>query len=377
MTTSAASEQTRAPSPGDRHGALPQIVHVIPYDGIGGVEIAASSVAAGPYPGFVFRKVYIASRRASMPRDHIYESGVGGENNPLAFLRTIAHLLRARPEILVLSLWRSCIVGMAVKLLRPRTRLVLFLHNTRHSNPVDALLTRMTARIAEAIWADSASTAAQRLGPAWALRARPISFLTARIPRVAAERPAPHFITWGRLHPRKRIEWALDFFALVHARHADARFTIIGPDRGEGAMLEAKVAALGLADAVRFLGAADMPDIARHAASAAFFVQTSKSEGMGMAVVEAMQMGLVPVVTPVGEIGSYVENMRNGVWFATSEDALAKVERLLADPAAFARMSDAAALTWRDRTLYVDEFVAACTQLAARPVIAVSQEGPR
>jgi len=349
---------------------LPQIVHVVPYDGIGGVEIATATVPGGRYAGFVFRKAFIASKGPAEPRPYVYESGVGPENNPLAFLRTVAHLLKKRPQVLVLSLWRSCIVGLIVKALRPRTQLVVFLHNTRHSNKVDAVLTQLTARLAEAIWADSASSAAQRLGPAWKARTRPISFLTTRIARVSGEDPTPHFITWGRLHSRKRIELALDFFALIHARRPDARFIIIGPDRGEGSMLKAKAASLGLQDTVRFAGPADLDQIARDASRSAFFVQTSRAEGMGMAVVEAMQLGLVPVVTPVGEIGTYVEDGRNGVWFTSPQDALGKVERMLSDPASYRAMSLAATKTWQGQPLYRDEFLAACAQLA-------SQEAPR
>jgi glycosyltransferase involved in cell wall biosynthesis len=182
---------------------------------------------------------------------------------------------------------------------------------------------------------------------------------------VTGESPAPHFITWGRLHPRKRIDLALDCFALVHARHPQARFAIIGPDRGEQPALEAKTRALGLAEAVRFLGPADLPQITGYAADAAFFVQTSRFEGMGMAVVEAMQLGLVPLVTPVGEIGSYVADGGNGVWFTTPEEAAARIEALLADPQAFAAMREAAVRTWSGRALYRDEFLAACAEIAA------------
>lgn len=358
-----------APCPADapsQAGALPQIVHVIPYDGIGGVEIAASSVTPGCYPGFVFRKVFVSSQNRTEPRAYVFEPGLGPENNPRAFLRTIAHLLRTKPDALILSLWRSCIVGLAIKILRPRTRLIVFLHNTRHSNVVDAALTRATAWLADAIWADSPSTAAQRLGSRWAASTRSISFLTIRLSRMAGDTPTPHFVTWGRLHPRKRIEWALEFFALIHARHPEARFVIIGPDRGEGPMLKAKAAQLGLQDAVDFVGPANLAQIAEYASHASFFIQTSRSEGMGMAAVEAMQFGLVPVVTPVGEIGKYVDDGRNGIWFADANDACAKVERLLADPAAFQAMSEAATQTWCDRPLYRDEFIAACGDTAAR-----------
>jgi glycosyltransferase involved in cell wall biosynthesis len=364
--TRATSDSARARADDASASALPQIVHVMPYDGIGGVEIAASSVEPGRYPGFVFRKVFVSSQTRIEPRPYVYEPGLGPENNPRAFLRTIAHLLRAKPDALILSLWRSCIVGLAIKMLRPRTRLVVFLHNTRHSNLVDGVLTRATAWIADAIWADSASTAAQRLGSRWIAATRPISFLTTRLARVVRDTPAPQFITWGRLHPRKRIEWAIEFFALIHARHPGAGLVIIGPDRGEGPMLKAKAAQLGLEHAVRFVGPADLAQIAEHAAGSAFFVQTSRAEGMGMATVEAMQFGLVPVVTPVGEIGKYVEDGRNGIWFRDPSDACDKVERLLADSAAFQAMSEAARQTWCDRPLYRDEFLSACGDIAAR-----------
>jgi glycosyltransferase involved in cell wall biosynthesis len=350
--------------------SLPQIVHVVPYDGIGGVEIAAASVHPGPYPGFVFRKAFIASKAQAKPRPYVFESGIGPENNPRAFLRTIAHLLKTRPQVLVLSLWRSCIVGLVVKALRPSTRLVVFLHNTRHSNKVDAMLTRLTAWVADAIWADSASSAGQRLGPAWAPRTRPISFLTTRLTQLSEQHPRPHFITWGRLHPRKRIDMAIDFFALVHALHPEARFVIIGPDRGQEPVLRAKVTTLGLGGAIEFAGSADLDQIARAAGDSAFFLQTSRSEGMGMAAVEAMQLGLVPVVTPVGEIGTYVEDGRSGIWFSTLQETLDKVEHLMADPAAYRAMRQAAINTWEGKPLYREEFLAACAELAA-------QEAPR
>ena len=347
--------------------SLPKIVHVMPYDGIGGVEIAATSVPAGRYPDFVFWKAYVASKGQPVPRPYVYDAGIGPENNPVAFIRTIFHLVGTKPDVLILSLWRSCIVGLVVKLFRPRTRLVIFLHNIRHSNAVDAVLTHLTARASQAIWADSASTASLRLGSAYAARTRPISFLTARLESVTGAAPAPRFITWGRLHARKQIELALDFFAAVHAQHPAARFTIIGPDRGEGPMLKARVAALGLSDAVIFAGAADLPSITRHAADAAFFIQTSRAEGMGMAVVEAMQLGLVPVVTPVGEIGAYVKDGVNGVWFSTPDAACRQIEALLDDPVAYRAMSLEAQLTWRERPLYRDEFLAACAELLVEP----------
>lgn len=362
--TSAEAPVPAAPAAAAR-GPLPEIIQLIPYDGIGGVEVAAASVPAGTYGNFVFRKAFIASKAAPTGEPGRFESGRASENDPVAYLRTLRHLLARRPDVLVVSLWRSCMVGMALKMLRPRTRLVLFLHNIRDANTADRLVTKLAARLASGLWADSAATAALRLGPDYARRTRAVSFLTERLAPVAATEPAPRFISWGRLHPRKRVDRAIAMFARVHAARPDASFTIIGPDNGERPKLEAQVAALGLGGAVAFAGAAKLPEICERARGRCFFLQTSRFEGMGMAVVEAMQLGLVPVVTPVGEIGDYVKDGTSGIWIEDEERAAAAALALLEDPACYRTMQAAAVATWQDRPLYREEFLAACADACA------------
>lgn len=357
-----------APSwPAPRSGVpdpLPRVIQIIPYDGIGGVEIAAASVPAGTYDRFVFGKAFLASKSDRAAEPGRFESGRPSENDPLAYARTLRHLLAQRPAVVVASLWRSCLVAIGLKLLRPRTRIVVFLHNIRHANVVDRLVTQLAVRMASALWADSPSTAALRLGPAFAPRTRAVSFLTARLEPVALSQPAPRFITWGRLHPRKRIDRAVALFARVRAARPDARFTVIGPDHGERPRLEAQAAALGIAASVDFAGPADLPQICARSRDHAFFLQTSRFEGMGMAAVEAMQLGLVPVVTPVGEVGVYVRDGVNGLWIGEDDaGAVAAVLALLGDPPRFRAMQEAAIATWRDRPLYREEFLAACADL--------------
>lgn len=362
--TSAAKAPLRpAPRRGVPH-SLPRIIQIIPYDGIGGVEIAAASVPAGTYDRFVFGKAFLASKSARAAEPGRFESGRPSENDPLAYARTLRHLLGERPQVVVASLWRSCLLGIGLKLLRPRTRLVVFLHNIRNANIADRLVTQLAVRMASALWADSPSTAALRLGPAYAPRTRAVSFLTARLSPVALADPAPRFITWGRLHPRKRIDRAVALFARIHAVHPDARFTVIGPDHGERPRLEEQAAALGIADAVEFAGSADLQQICARSRDHAFFLQTSRFEGMGMAAVEAMQLGLVPVVTPVGEVGVYVKDGVNGLWIGEDDGAAAaSVLALIGDPPRFRAMRDAAIATWQDRPLYREEFLAACADL--------------
>jgi glycosyltransferase involved in cell wall biosynthesis len=89
-------------------------------------------------------------------------------------------------------------------------------------------------------------------------------------------------------------------------------------------------------------------------------------EGMAMSVVEAMQLGLVPIVTPVGEPARYCRNMENAVIFSDFDQAVDEVCRLIDEPELYAKVSRAAVATWTDAPIYADDFVAAATELWRR-----------
>jgi glycosyltransferase involved in cell wall biosynthesis len=96
---------------------------------------------------------------------------------------------------------------------------------------------------------------------------------------------------------------------------------------------------------------------------ACFYLQTSIYEGMAMSVVEAMQLGLLPVVTPVGEIGSYCRDGGNAVVVNNDERAVADVLHLLTDPAAYGTLRQQAIEEWLDKPLYRESVLAACEAL--------------
>ena len=82
-----------------------------------------------------------------------------------------------------------------------------------------------------------------------------------------------------------------------------------------------------------------------------------------MSVVEAMQIGLVPIVTPVGEIAHYCVDKKNAVWIQEDSTAVDAVIDLLSDTDKYKRMSYAAAEYWQEKPLYRDDFLAAATEL--------------
>ena len=92
-----------------------------------------------------------------------------------------------------------------------------------------------------------------------------------------------------------------------------------------------------------------------------------------MSLIEAMQLGLVPVVTPVGEMGHYVTPLETGVIYETPEQAAAEIERILDDPALFSAISAAAVDHWAGRRLYHEDVAVAAEALAAQ----VSVKGKR
>lgn len=96
-------------------------------------------------------------------------------------------------------------------------------------------------------------------------------------------------IAMGRLVPQKGFDLLLKAFALIAARHPAWSLKILG----KGALknqLEAQAESLGLKDRVSFLGAlADPFPILR---SADLFVFSSRFEGFGNALTEAMACGL-------------------------------------------------------------------------------------
>lgn len=348
------------------HGTAPMttVVHVVPHDGIGGVETAARSMG-GASGEVTFHRLYIAGEPEGGTGPFVHSGGRASANDLRSHVAAASIALRLKPDVLVCSLWRSCLVGLIVKCLRPGTKLVQFIHSTRAVHPVDALCNWLLIALASAVWTDSRSTLQSRVPRRVQDRARAISFLTGRQPPVTKENPRPLFIFWGRLNRHKGLEHCIAIFRALAHRHAGARYVLIGPDGGEMERIRALCAAAGLGGQVEFAGPMDREAIFTRAGEASFYLQASLFEGMAMSVVEAMQCGLVPVVTPVGEIANYCRDGENAILITDTEQAVERIEALLSDPDAFAGLRRNAIATWETRPLYRDSVLEACRALVA------------
>ena len=345
------------------------VLHLVPYDGIGGVEEAARSMIGARHARVDVRIRYLfpdVRRHAERHRT----------NSIRQMWRTAREIAREPPDLLVMSLWRSVLAGMLAKVMAPRLPLVLFLHNSRDAHLLDKVVTRLGLALASAVWTDSQASVAARLPGPIRRPVAVISYLTRRLDPLPwpGQPAAPVFIFWGRLARQKNLHRAIALVAALQKHRADARFVVIGPDGDEGDALRSAASAMAAPHSIRFLGPMSFAEIRRLAAveGAAFYLQTSRYEGMALAVVEAMQLGLVPVVTPAGEIARYCEDGRNAVALTEGEGeaqdrlAIDHLRRLLDDPARYGRLRAAAIETWRDKPLYSEAVFQAAMDVLAR-----------
>jgi glycosyltransferase involved in cell wall biosynthesis len=145
-------------------------------------------------------------------------------------------------------------------------------------------------------------------------------------PRPVAMPGAARLITGGRLAAVKNFGMLIRAFAALAARWPKLELAIVG-DGPERAALETLAKQLGLADMVKFLGFRS--DVDAQLAQSHVFVLTSLSEGIPMAILEAMKSGLPVVATRVGGVPATVADGVTGT-LVDSGDVRARVRALAA-----------------------------------------------
>jgi glycosyltransferase involved in cell wall biosynthesis len=120
------------------------------------------------------------------------------------------------------------------------------------------------------------------------------------------ERPCVQLLAVGSLVHRKGYDVLVAAAAAV--RDLDWRLTITGErrDPGTATAIEAQIAALGLNDRVRLVGAVSADELAQYYVQADVFVLASRFEGYGMAYAEAIAHGVPVIGTTGGAIAEVV-----------------------------------------------------------------------
>jgi glycosyltransferase involved in cell wall biosynthesis len=151
----------------------------------------------------------------------------------------------------------------------------------------------------------------------------------------------------GRLSDVKGQTYLISALPIILRSFPSAQLLIAGDGKLAGALAK-QAKALGVSDKVFFIrGSVPVADLL---AVIDVFVMPSLQEGLGLALMEAMSVGLPVVGTNVGGIRALLQDGANGLLVRPKEPealALAVIE-LLADKAKSRRLAEAAAKFLRD-----------------------------
>ncbi len=122
--------------------------------------------------------------------------------------------------------------------------------------------------------------------------------------------PAPRLIWLRSYHAIYNPALAPAAFALVAARHADARLTMIGADKGDGSMEAARAAAArsGVDQRITIRGGVPKSDVPGELQAGDIFLNTTNIDNTPVSVLEALACGLCVVSTSVGGIPYLLED---------------------------------------------------------------------
>jgi glycosyltransferase involved in cell wall biosynthesis len=184
--------------------------------------------------------------------------------------------------------------------------------------------------------------------------------------------PIPTFLYVGRLKRYKGVETAVRAIALVRRSGVEVQLDVAGQG-DDRPRLERLAAALGVADAVRFLGfvsEAEKRTLLRRAWATVF---PSPKEGWGITNVEAAACGTPAVAADSPGLRDSVRQEETGLLVPCDDPPAlaAALTRLAADPALVARLGAggrafAATLSWDDAAAQTVDHLTATVRAARR-----------
>ncbi|MCL5111005.1 MAG: glycosyltransferase family 4 protein [Chloroflexi bacterium] len=141
----------------------------------------------------------------------------------------------------------------------------------------------------------------------------------------------------GRTDANKRIDRLIEATARLTRSRPGVRLALVGPDwLGEWPRLRQLAAELGIGDKVDFVGQVAEDGLRSWLAEAHFFVSASVYEGFGIAAVEAMATGTVPLLNDIPAFRHLTDEGTAGllVDFSDPERAAQAIDSALAMPIA-------------------------------------------
>lgn len=305
-----------------------KVSYVLHDIAIGGVEVALLSAIPALHQKFQLRVIVLGkvdkkliTHLTKEQREVFTEVSYPTYQYPFVMSRIVRQILLNEPDIVICSLWRGALSGIFAKLVRRNIRLYAFIHNTGFPHFLAKFSNKMAVSLADVVLSDSIATkiyVQNEFKPKAEVRI--VSFIT-RPTQDWRNPPAPdiqkpvRFVFLGRINKVKNLPAAIELIRFLRSRSVPAMLDIFGKnDDGHEDQLKTLIQELNLNQSVHFKGEITGDQKWSVFSSYHFHIQLSFSEGMAMSVTEAMQNGLVCVVSPVGEIANYAEDMKSAIF---------------------------------------------------------------
>jgi len=208
------------------------------------------------------------------------------------------------------------------------------------SGPLDAFLTRKILREASALLyltdrerLDLRQVAGEHL---------PLEFLPNGVPESgeAPARSTVEVLFLARLQERKRPMTFVRAAITLSEEFPNVRFSLVGPDEGQGKNITRLIDERGLHDQISWEGPLPPDSTLERMSRASIYALPSVNEPFPMAVLEAMSVGLPVVITDSCGLAPAVKSNESGIVVDSTEESFTDaLKRLLSDDALRANMS--------------------------------------
>lgn len=298
-----------------------KVAYCIPCNKIGGAEIVFNSIISNSSTDIFIVKIDLGISR----------------NNPILYFKAIINLIsiikKEKIEFVISSLWKSHLICIIAGIYC-NFRLIPFIHSTKWFNLMDEIFSKYALKNSFAVIADSSSTSDSIRDFVPHNNIHVVSMRTcSSIPRVRYTGYSSNlqFIFIGRLSESKRLDKALKFLSVLARRISPKTisFHIYGPIEKKFVKKWDEMKSLCETVSISYKGILVNTNVANTLSRYDFYIQLSEVEGMAMSVMEAMQVGLIPIVTNVGEINNYAIDNHNAIVSKNGEDIESLIEKAL------------------------------------------------
>jgi glycosyltransferase involved in cell wall biosynthesis len=155
--------------------------------------------------------------------------------------------------------------------------------------------------------------------------------------------PAPSLVWLRAFHNIYHPQMAPQVIANLHSIFPDLHLTMIGPDKGDGALQEtqALIKTLGLQENIEIVPGISKSEVPEYLGRADIFINTTNIDNTPVSVLEAMACGLCVVSTNVGGIPYLLEDGKDALLVPPDDpEAMASaVRRILTEPGLAGKLS--------------------------------------